>query len=103
MFDLGMQELIVIFIVALLVFGPRRLPELGRTLGKGIAELKRAMHGIKEQVDAELREVKPAISVEDDILKKIYNVNEKKENGSSDLPDVDIKQNVDEKKDSDAG
>lgn len=58
MFDIGMQELIIIFIVALLVFGPKKLPELGKTLGKGIAELKRAMHGIKEQVDSELEEVK---------------------------------------------
>lgn len=54
MLDLGMQELIVIFIVALIVFGPKRLPELGRTIGKGIAELKRAVHGVKEHIDAEM-------------------------------------------------
>lgn len=53
MFDLGIQELIVIFIVALIVFGPKRLPELGRTIGKGLLELKKAFHGVKEQVDAE--------------------------------------------------
>ncbi|NIR25464.1 MAG: twin-arginine translocase TatA/TatE family subunit, partial [Gammaproteobacteria bacterium] len=34
MFDLGIQELVVIFVVALLVFGPKRLPELARTMGK---------------------------------------------------------------------
>lgn len=64
MFDLGIQELIVIFIVALLVFGPKRLPELGRTLGKGMAELKKAMHGVKEQMDAEMREIKEPLSFE---------------------------------------
>lgn len=53
MFDLGIQELIVIFVVALIVFGPKKLPELGRTLGKGILELKRALNGMKGQLDAE--------------------------------------------------
>ena len=53
MFDLGIQELIVIFVVALIVFGPKRLPELGRTLGKGLFELKKAMEGIKEQMSEE--------------------------------------------------
>lgn len=54
MFDLGFQELIVIFAVALLVFGPKRLPELGRTIGKGIHELKKAMHDVKSEVDKEV-------------------------------------------------
>ena len=53
MFDLGIQELIVIFVVALIVFGPKRLPELGKTLGKGLFELKKAMEGIKEQMNEE--------------------------------------------------
>lgn len=53
MFDLGIQELIVIFIVALIVFGPKRLPELGKTLGKGMLELRKAMEGVKEQINAE--------------------------------------------------
>ncbi|BCB96222.1 hypothetical protein JZK55_11440 [Dissulfurispira thermophila] len=69
MFDLGIQELIVIFVVALLVFGPKKLPELGRSLGKGIAELKKAMHGVKEQMDAELHEIKEPISLDEDVHK----------------------------------
>lgn len=64
MFDLGIQELIVIFIVALLVFGPKKLPELGKTLGKGLAELRRAMQGVKEQMDAEINEIKRPVSLD---------------------------------------
>lgn len=75
MFDLGIQELIVIFVVALLVFGPNRLPELGRSLGKGIAELKRAMQGIKEQVDAEMHDINPTSSLDD----SVYRNNKKEE------------------------
>lgn len=62
MFDIGMQELILIFVVALLVFGPKRLPELGRTIGKGMAELKKAMYGVKEQMDSELSQIKDTAS-----------------------------------------
>ncbi len=51
MFDLGTQELIVIFAVAFLVFGPKKLPELGRTIGKGIRELKSAMRNVQNQFD----------------------------------------------------
>jgi len=64
MFDLGIQELIVIFVVALIVFGPKRLPELGRNLGKGLGELKKAMQGVKEQMDTEMHEIKQPLSGE---------------------------------------
>lgn len=59
-----MQELIVIFIVALIVFGPKRLPELGRTLGKGMLELKKAMGGLKDQIDEEMREARQQVDQE---------------------------------------
>ena len=51
MLDLGTQELIVIFIVAFLVFGPKKMPELARTLGKGLKQLKSAMRGITESLE----------------------------------------------------
>jgi sec-independent protein translocase protein TatA len=40
--SIGMPELILIFVVALLVFGPKKLPEIGKSLGKGLAEFKKA-------------------------------------------------------------
>jgi len=66
MFGIGMPELIVIFIVALLVFGPKKLPDLGRALGRGLAEFKRASEELKEEltgtlnVEEEKRESKTA-------------------------------------------
>ncbi len=74
MFDLGIQELIVIFIVALLVFGPKRLPELGRTLGKGMAELRKALHGVKEQMDAEMNEIKEPLKQDSEVYKRLQEI-----------------------------
>jgi len=53
---LGFQELLLIFIIALLVFGPKKLPELGRSLGKTLAEFKRATNDIKNSIERELEE-----------------------------------------------
>ncbi len=69
MFDLGFQELVVIFIVALLVFGPKKLPELAKTLGKGVRDLRQAMSGVKEQIDSEIHGVKDPISFKKEIYK----------------------------------
>ena len=52
--SLGMPELIVIFIIALVVFGPRKLPELGRSLGRGIAEFKKATTELQDTLDREI-------------------------------------------------
>jgi sec-independent protein translocase protein TatA len=53
--NLGLPELLVIFIVALIVFGPKKLPELGRSLGRGINEFKRASNELKNTLDEEIR------------------------------------------------
>lgn len=52
---LGMPELLIIAIIALFVFGPRKLPELMRSLGKSLAEFKRASNELKNTLDEEIR------------------------------------------------
>lgn len=52
---LGMQELVIIFVVALVIFGPRKLPELGRSLGKSLSEFKRASNELRSTLDDEIR------------------------------------------------
>jgi TatA/E family protein of Tat protein translocase len=53
--SLGMQEIIVIFVLALIVFGPRKLPELGKSLGRSLAEFKRASNELKQTWEEEVR------------------------------------------------
>jgi Tat protein translocase TatB subunit len=65
-FDIGLQELILIFLVALLVFGPKKLPELAKSLGKGLGDLKRAFHDVKDQVETEFDETHKTL---DSVLK----------------------------------
>ena len=54
--SIGMPELILIFIVALLVFGPRKLPEIGKSIGKGLAEFKRASDDLKKTIEQEMEQ-----------------------------------------------
>jgi TatA/E family protein of Tat protein translocase len=52
--SIGMPELVIIFVVALIVFGPRRLPELGRSFGRAISEFKRAAYELRTTVEDEI-------------------------------------------------
>ena len=56
--SIGMPELILIFVVALLVFGPKKLPELGKSLGRGLAEFKKASEDLKRTIEDEIEQGK---------------------------------------------
>jgi sec-independent protein translocase protein TatB len=66
MFGIGLPEMIVILAVALIVVGPDKLPELARSLAKGMNELKRTMNQVKENLSEETRVIS---SVQEDLKK----------------------------------
>jgi TatA/E family protein of Tat protein translocase len=69
MFGIGMPELILILALALIVLGPKKLPELARALGKGMAEFRRATDELKDelrQMEHEIEETSPGATSKDD-------------------------------------
>ncbi len=56
MFGIGFQEMLIILVVVLIFFGPKRLPDLAKSLGKGIAEFKKASEEVRKGIDDAVRE-----------------------------------------------
>ena len=59
MFDIGLQELVVIFVIALLVFGPKNLPQLGRALGRAMREFRKASDEFRSTIETNLQMNEP--------------------------------------------
>lgn len=88
--SLGMQEIIVIFVLALIVFGPRKLPELGKSLGKSLAEFKKASNELKQTWEDEVAKEKETLnSTLDDVNKSMADVNKSMTDVNQSMADVD--------------
>lgn len=61
---IGVPEMVAIFVIALLLFGPKKLPELGRTLGKGITEFRRASNELKSTFESHLGDLEKEVQLE---------------------------------------
>jgi sec-independent protein translocase protein TatA len=62
--SIGLGEILIILALALIIFGPRRLPELGRTIGRSLREFRRATSEIRSEIEADLDEP-PRVTVEE--------------------------------------
>ena len=73
--SLGLPELLMIFAVILIVFGPRRIPEIGRTLGKALAEFRKATDDLKGTIEREVRleelkKIAPAVTAPFEVVSR---------------------------------
>ena len=92
MFGIGMPELLLLLAIALIVIGPKKLPDLAKSLGRGMREFKKATSEIKEtlQIDEDLTDVKKAFDdLGDDIKESISPTKESTEFKRSDEPEPD--------------
>jgi sec-independent protein translocase protein TatB len=55
--NLGFPEMLFLFLLALIIFGPKKLPEIGRQVGKALSEFKRASNEFKSQIESEMRQI----------------------------------------------
>ena len=85
--QLGLQEMLIILVIALLVFGPKKLPELGKSLGKGIREFKKATNDLKANWEDHIREAETTVDdVKQDVKQTIHDPAQELKQGETHTP-----------------
>jgi len=104
MFGIGMPEMILILAIALIVIGPKKLPDLAKSLGRAMREFKKATNEFKEtmQIDEGMEDVKKAFSGISDDVKEAVDLNLEPENKKDDQPQADIVDNEKNEKQNEA-
>jgi sec-independent protein translocase protein TatA len=85
MLNISPQELLLILLIALLVVGPRRLPELGRSLGKGIRELRKAQEEVRKTIQINLDEEPPATTRRPAVLPEASSAGDGEDSATADV------------------
>ncbi len=95
MFGIGMPEMLVILALALIIIGPKKLPDLAKSLGRAMREFKRATNEFKEtiQLESEISEVKETFNDISDGVKNAVDLNLKSENQKTNVIDSDNDKN----------
>jgi TatA/E family protein of Tat protein translocase len=76
--NIGLPELLIILVIALLIFGPKKLPEVGKSLGRAIREFRRTSDEIKEKIEQEIQ-AEELKDIQEDIKKDIKEIKEIKD------------------------
>ena len=97
MFGIGMPEMILILAIALVVIGPKKLPDLAKSLGRAMREFKRATSEFKEtmQIDSEMAEVKKAFDGITDDVKDAVDLKPEPDKKTDDKTEADVAEPVD--------
>ena len=99
MFGIGMPEMILILAIALIVIGPKKLPDLAKSLGRAMREFKKATNELKEtmQIDADMEDVKKSFSSISDDVKEAVDLNLESEKKTADQPRADADEDEEKK------
>ncbi len=96
MFDFGIGELVVIFAVALIVVGPKKLPEVARAIGKGLGSLKKSFDEVKVEVQTGLNEIKDTSGIKEaleggaELKKSLEDIKEQVKTDFKDAVDLSV-------------
>ena len=105
MFGIGMPEMLVILALALIIIGPKKLPDLAKSLGRAMREFKRATNEFKEtiQLDSELSEVKETFNDFGDKVKDAVDLNLKSDEQKAHKIESDDEKNEEKDKEHESG